>query len=125
MCTVLVISDDHLTKDRVGKILDGLQLHAIVAVTDFEVTRACVSARPGIVIADIETVGGVGFESIATARRLTRDAYIIALARNRQESHWPRVANACGADEYIAGDMSMSRLVAVIETCKHPAASLP
>jgi CheY-like chemotaxis protein len=72
MCTVLVISDDYLTKEKVGELLGGLQLPAVVATTEFEVTRACISKRPGIVIADIETTGGVGFESIATARRLAR-----------------------------------------------------
>jgi FixJ family two-component response regulator len=77
MCTVLVISDDYLTKEKVGELLGGLQLPAVVATTEFEVTRACISKRPGIVIADIETTGGVGFESIATARRLAREAYII------------------------------------------------
>jgi CheY-like chemotaxis protein len=90
MCTVLVISDDYLTKEKVGELLGGLQLPAVVATTEFEVTRACISKRPGIVIADIETTGGVGFESIATARRLAREAYIIAVSRNRDEPRWAK-----------------------------------
>jgi DNA-binding NarL/FixJ family response regulator len=102
MCTVLVISDDYLTKEKVGELLGGLQLPAVVATTEFEVTRACISKRPGIVIADIETTGGVGFESIATARRLAREAYII---------------KACGADEYVPGRLSLAALMSAIETC--------
>ena len=117
MCTVLVISDDYVTKEKIGKVLEGMQLPAVVAATEFEVTRACISRRPGIVIADIETTGGVGFESIATARRLAREAYIIAVSRNREEPRWAKVAEACGADEYIPGRLSLAALISGIETC--------
>lgn len=117
MCKVLFVSDDATMAAKIINMLETMRLEVIVATSEFEVTRACTVANPQIVIADIETAGGVGFESIAAARRLAREACIIAVSRDDHADLWPKVAKACGADDYIVGPLSIVSLATAIESC--------
>ena len=82
MRKVLLVSDDAATAAKLINMLETLNLDVTVATSEFEVTRACATQQPKIVIADVETAAGGGFESIVTARRLARDACIIAVSRD-------------------------------------------
>ena len=119
MCVVLLITDNEVIKRRTEAMLEGMRFEVVVAATETAVARSCVASRPGIVISDIETQAGVGFESISTVRRLASDAYIIAISRSEDQDLWLRVARACGADEYVPGPLTMSSLVDAIDACKN------
>jgi DNA-binding response OmpR family regulator len=117
MSVVLLISDDETTSRRTRSMVEGMSFEVVVAATESDVTRLCVAFRPPIVISDVETLGGIGFESIATVRRLNRDAYIIAVSRSNHEDQWLKVAMACGADDYVPGPLAMLSLVDAIDAC--------
>ena len=117
MCNVLLVSDDATTAAKLINMLETLDFDVAVVTTEFEVARACAIRQPNLLIADVETAAGVGFESIAAGRRLARDACIIAVSRDGHADLWPKVATACGADEYIAGPVTLVALASAIEAC--------
>jgi DNA-binding response OmpR family regulator len=117
MSVVMLISDDEITTRQVRSTLEGMSFEVVVAATESDVTRLCVAFRPSIVISDIEMQGGMGFESIATVRRLRKDAYIIAVSRNYHQDWWLKVARACGADDYIPGPLAVPGLIDAIGGC--------
>lgn len=117
MSMVMLISDDEITTTRTRSMLEGMSFEVVVAATESDVTRLCVAFRPSIVISDVEMQGGVGFESIATVRRLKRDTYIIAVSRSNHQDQWLKVATALGADDYVPGPLAMLSLVDAIDAC--------
>jgi DNA-binding response OmpR family regulator len=117
MSVVLIVSDDEVTATRTTAMLEGMCFEVVVATTESEVTRLCLASRPSIVISDVETGGNVGFDSIATVRRLVNDAYIVAMSRSKHQDMWLRVAGACGADDYVPGPLTMLSLVDAIDAC--------
>ena len=121
MCNVLLVSDDATTAAKLINMLETMNFDVVVATTEFEVTRACASRQPRLLIADVETAAGVGFESIAAGRRLAREACIIAVSRYGHADLWPKVATACGADDYVAGPVTMVALATAIEACRNNA----
>jgi DNA-binding response OmpR family regulator len=117
MRSVLLISDDRETITRLSAMVESMSLEVISATSDFEVRRNCVASQPCIVISDVEMNGGVGFEGIATSRKLVTDACVIAVTRGRHDELWQQVARACGADGYIVGPVKMAALNAAVEGC--------
>ena len=115
MSTALIISDDDVTATRTTAQLEGMCFEVVVATTESDVTHLCVASQPSLVISDVETRGGIGFESIATVRRLIKDAYIIAISRVSHQDLWLKVAGACGADDYVPGPLTTLSLVDAIE----------
>ncbi len=123
MCNVLLVSDDATTAAKLINMLETMNFDVAVATTEFELARACASRQPKLLIADVESADGVGFESIAAGRRLAREACIIAVSRDGHADLWPKVAAACGADDYVAGPVTMEMLAAAIEACRNKALS--
>ena len=116
MNVALVISDDMSTSMLARALLKAMDFDVIVAPAEQTATRHCIENRPDVVLVDVEMPGGSGFELISTVRRLVRCALIIGTTRNRHEDLWVRVAEACGADEYVAGPLSLTSLAAAIKT---------
>ena len=116
MCVVMLVSDDEMAIRRMRSMLEGMSFEVVVAANESDVTRFCVAARPSIVFSDVEMQGGVGFESITTVRRLAKRAYIIAFSRGDHQEYWPKVAVACGANDFVPGPHSILGLVDAIET---------
>lgn len=114
MSVAMLVSDDATTTRRIRSMLEGMGLEVVVAATERDITRLCVALRPSIVVSDVEMQGGIGFESIATVRRLKRDAFIIAVSRNNHRDQWLKVALACGADDYLPAPMAILSLVNAI-----------
>jgi DNA-binding response OmpR family regulator len=117
MANVLLVSDDSATLSKLINMLETMSYEVAVATSEFEVSRVCTVTAPRVVIADIETAAGIGFEAIATARRILREACIIAISREDHQDLWPKVAKACGANEYVVGPLSVVTLAMAIESC--------
>ncbi len=111
----LVISDNQTTLDNTAAMLVAMDFEVVIASTELELTRSCAAYRYRLIISDLEMPGGVGFESIATVRGLCDSVHIIAFAGNKHEDMWPKVARACGANQYVAGPLSISSLAKAIE----------
>jgi len=110
MNRILLVNDRDAIMDRTAAMLEELGWEVYVAHTEGLVFESCVAFRPGMLIADVEMSGGIGFEAISTARRLFRDLYIVAVTRGGHEELWPKVANVCGANRYVVGPVSTHKL---------------
>ncbi len=110
MDTVLVISDDGETTNQVDHFLGTTHGVVLFATDQQGVARHCVGSRPEVVIVDVGMRGGVGFEAISMVRRLNGDCLIIAVLQAPHNDVWLRVAEACGADDYVGGPLTVSSL---------------
>lgn len=115
MDKALLVNDDEQITERIASMLElfGYEVH--VATSETLAARSCVAFRPDVVIVDIEMEGGIGFESIAAARRSSQDALVVAITRGTHKEIWPKVAQVCGARGYVVGPVSSSKLMAAIE----------
>ena len=116
MNRILLVNDRDAIMDRTAAMLEGLGWEVYVAHTEGLVFESCVAFRPGMLIADVEMSGGIGFEAISTARRLFRDLFIVAVTRGGHDELWPKVASVCGANRYVIGPVSTQKLEEAIET---------
>lgn len=110
MNQLLLINDVIHIADRTAVMLEEMGWEVYVVSEEKYVFEFCVARRPSLVVADIEMAGGQGFESIATARRLFPDLFILAVTRGSHKEIWPKVAEACGANRYIIGPVSSAQL---------------
>ena len=111
----LLVSDDQQFLDLAAGILLSMGLETHIATTTQLVSDVWIAHRPSLVVADIEMEGGRGFESIAAARRLCSDLFIIAVTRGDDKDLWEKVAHVCGANEYVVGPVSAPKLSAAID----------
>ncbi len=125
MSVVLLVSDDERVVRRMKSMLEDMAFEVMVAAKEGDVSRFCVAAQPSIVLSDIETPGGTGFESISIVRRLAKQAYIIAFSRGEHHELWPKVALACGANDFVPGPMSILSLIDAIDACNDVMSSAP
>lgn len=115
MNQVLLISDDSQFTDRTAAMLHEMGWEVWLADKDELVFESLVARRPTMVVADIEMQGGAGFEAIATARRLYNSLFIVAVTRGDNQQLWNRVSAACGANRYVVGPVSPTKLQAAIQ----------
>ena len=115
MNRVMLVNDNDEICNRTATMLVDMGWDVYVANKEELVFESSVARRPTMLIADIEMEGGVGFEAIATARNLFATLFIIAVTRGCDKEVWPRVAEACGANSYIAGPVSASKLEEAID----------
>jgi len=113
---VLIINDNECIRNRTAAMLHEMGWEVWTAHKDEDVFESLVARRPMMVVVDIEMTGGAGFEAISTARRLYRSLFIVAVTRVDDEEIWQKVARACGANEYVAGPVSPTKLQGVIQT---------
>lgn len=118
MKQVLLINDNDVIRKRTAAMLHEMGWEVWVADKDEDIFESLVARRPTMIIVDIEMQGGTGFEAISTARRLYSSLFIVAATRGACESEelWKKVADACGASDYIAGPVSPTKLKATIQT---------
>lgn len=115
MNQVLLVNDNDEILDRTAAMLVDMGWEVYVAQGDELVFEATVARRPDLLIVDIEMRAGVGFEAISTARMLFKDLFIIAVTRGDNQEIWPEVAKHCGADTYVIGPVSLSKLKSSID----------
>lgn len=115
MKQALMVNDDNHIFDRTAVMLEGMGWEVYFASNEKFVFESCVARRPTLLIADIEMSACQGFESITTARNLFPDLFIIAVTRGHHEEIWPKVAEFCGANQYIVGPVSSAQLSEVID----------
>lgn len=113
---VLLVNDDDKIRDRTAAMLIDLSWEVYVANGEDRVFESMVARRPDLLIVDIEMECGTGFEAISTARRLFASLFIVAVTRGGHEGLWSEGASACGADIYIVGPVSKSKLAAAIDS---------
>ena len=112
---VLLVNDNNEICNRTATMLVDMGWDVFVAEKEELVFESTVARRPMMLIADIEMEAGVGFESIATARSLFPSLFIVAVTRGADKDIWPRVSEVCGANSYVAGPVSASKLQEAIE----------
>lgn len=115
MNRVLLVNDDDEICNRTATMLVDMGWDVYVANREELVFESSVARRPEMLVADIEMDAGVGFEAIATARSLFPSLFIVAVTRGGDKEIWPRVAEVCGANAYIVGPVSGSKLKEVID----------
>lgn len=115
MNRVLLVNDSDEVCNRTATMLVDMGWDVYVANTDELVFQSSVARRPTMLIADIEMEGGAGFEAIATARSLFASLFIVAVTRGSDKEIWPRVAEVCGANSYVAGPVSATKLQEAID----------
>ena len=115
MNRVLIVNDNDEICNRTATMLFDMGWDVYVANSEDLVFESGVARRPEMLIADIEMSDGVGYEAIATARGLFPSLFIVAVTRGGDKEIWPRVSEVCGANAYIAGPVSASKLREVID----------
>jgi DNA-binding response OmpR family regulator len=105
-----------LFPDLTASMLVDMAWDVYVATSEDMAYESLVERRPDILIADIEMDFGAGFNAISRARRLCNDLFIVAVTRGGYERIWIKNAIACGANIYIVGPISSSKLTAAIST---------
>ena len=115
MNRVLLVNDNDDICNRTATMLVDLGWDVFVADKEELGFESSIARRPQMLVADIEMNGGIGFEAIATARSLFPSLFIVAVTRGGDKDIWPRVAEVCGANSYIAGPVSASKLQEAIE----------
>lgn len=108
MNQVLLVNDNEEVMNRTANMLVELGWEVYTAESDEVTFASLVASRPTILIVDLEMEGGVGFQSIATGRRLYDDLFIIAVTRGGDKELWHQVAINNGADSYLPGPVSMA-----------------
>ena len=107
MNQVLLVNDHEEVLNRTASMLVELGWDVYTAESDEVTFASLVASRPTILVVDIEMENGVGFQSIATGRRLYGDLFIIAVTRGGDKELWRQVAMNNGADSYLPGPVSM------------------
>lgn len=115
MNRVLLVNDDNEIRDRNASMLEVLGWEVYVASSEEEVFEFIVACRPAFVVVDIEMAGEAGFESIATARSLFSDLFVVAVTRGGNRDLWPEMAKGRGANHYLVGPVSGSKLTEAID----------
>ena len=115
MNQVLLVNDNDEICSRTATMLVDMGWDVYVADKEELVFESTVARRPMMLIADIEMEAGVGFECIATARSLFPSLFIVAVTRGCDKEIWPRVAEVCGANSYVVGPVSSSKLQEAID----------
>ena len=109
MSRVLLVTDCDRSKAHTKTTLEAFGLSVCATNAENRVVRALTIHHPTHMFSDVETAGGDGFESVATARRASTKLMIVAFARGGVcQDRWPMVAAACGADIYAAGPLSIA-----------------
>ena len=115
MNQVLLVNDNDEVCNRTATMLVDMGWDVYVADNEELVFESTVARRPMMLIADLEMQGGVGFEAIVTARSLFATLFIVAVTRGGGKDLWPRVAEVCGANSYVVGPVSPSKLQEAID----------
>jgi len=115
MDRILLVNDSESILERTAKILDDMGWDVSVASSRDSASAACVAFRPHFAVVDVEMLGGDGFEAISILRRADKNLFILAVTRGRNDALSLKVAKACGANDYLIGPISATKLSAAID----------
>jgi DNA-binding response OmpR family regulator len=115
MNNAMLASDDANVCDRTATMLTELGWDVYVIAAEELLDDNLSVQVPQLILVDIEMRGGVGFDLILKARRRFADAFIIAATRGQDRDLWPGLVDMCGADRYMVGPVSKSKLSGLIE----------
>jgi DNA-binding NarL/FixJ family response regulator len=96
-------------------MLDGQGWDVHVSMSRKSALRYCAGTLPKLVIVDIEMRGGEGLETISSIRRVTTQAFIVAVTRGITKELPLQVAEVCGSNHQIIGPVSATKLAEAIE----------
>jgi DNA-binding response OmpR family regulator len=111
----MLASDDANTCDRTATMLTELGWDVYVISAQELLDNNLSVQEPQLMLVDIEIRNGVGFDLILKARRRFADVFIIAATRGGDKDLWPGLVDMCGADRYMVGPVSKSKLGNQIE----------
>lgn len=114
MNKAMLASDDANVCDRTAAMLMSLGWDVYVISAEELLDNNLSVQVPELVLVDIEMKNGVGFDLILKARRRFADAFIIAATRGGDRDLWPGLVDMCGADRYLVGPVSKSKLASQI-----------
>ena len=115
MNNAMLASDDANICDRTATMLTSLGWEVYVISAE-ELLHDNLSVEvPQLILVDIEMKNGVGFDLILRARRRFPDAFIIAATRGGDRDLWPGLVDMCGADRYLVGPVSKSKIAGQID----------
>ena len=105
-----LLASDHLDScDRTATILGQLGWDVYVVESENHLDEHF-GDDPALMLVDIETANGAGFDLILQARRRFPEAFIIAVTRGTDRDLWPGLVKMCGANRYLVGPVSRSTL---------------
>lgn len=115
MNKAMLASDDATVCDRTATMLTELGWDVYVISAEELLDTSLSVQEPQLVLVDIEMHGGIGFDLILKARRRFANVFIIAATRGGDRDLWPGLVDMCGADRYMVGPVSKSKLASQIE----------
>lgn len=115
MNKVLLVTDNERILRPAATQLEAQEWEVYLANSENEVFEFCVTARPSMVIVDVEMGDAEAFKCIGTARVLYPDLYIVAITRGSKDKLWPGAAAVCGANRFVDGPASKSNLAESVE----------
>lgn len=115
MNNAMLASDDANVCDRTATMLTELGWEVFVVSAEELLDDNMSVQEPQLMLVDIEMSNGVGFDLILKARRRFPDVFIIAATRGSDRDLWPGLVDMCGADRYLVGPVSKSKLASQID----------
>ncbi len=115
MNKAMLVNDDVNVCDRTATMLTALGWDVFVVEPDDLLNDLSKLQVPQLVLVDIEMRNGVGFDLLLKARRRFKDAFIVAATRGSDRDLWPGLVDMCGADRYLVGPVSKTKLGQQIE----------
>jgi len=106
----MLVNDDVNVCDRTATMLTELGWDVFVVTAQDLLNDHSKLVVPQLVLVDIEMSNGTGFDLILKARRRFREAFIIAATRGSDRDLWPGLIDMCGADRYLVGPVSKTKL---------------
>lgn len=115
MGRALIVNDNKFITDRTAGILEDMGWEVHTAVTATLAYKAWVACRPDLLIVDTDMSCGKALDVIAMIRREDKDLVIIAATRGGYDDQFRMIVEFCGANKYVVGPLSASRLRNALE----------
>lgn len=110
MNKAMLVNDDMNVCDRTATMLTAMGWDVFVIAADVLLDDETKIQVPQMVLVDIEMRNGVGFDLLLKARRRFQDTFIVAATRGSDRDLWPSLIDMCGADRYLVGPVSKTKL---------------
>ena len=115
---LLLVNDNEAMLYRTARMLEGLGWEVHAATSRKEAMLICIAHHPTLAIIDIEMRGGAGLETIAAVRRSDKNMFVVAVTRGHHDDTLCRVADACGANHYLVGPVSETKVAEAVEIAR-------
>ena len=110
MNKAMLVNDDVNVCDRTATMLTALGWDVFVVTAEDLLNDYAKLQVPQMVLVDVEMQNGVGFDLLLKSRRRFKDAFIVAATRGSDRDLWPGLVDMCGADRYLVGPVSKTKL---------------